>query len=207
VRVTGSHPERPHEARRPARPISQSEIAWLVLALLCLIAIVVLLAWHVVRFTGIWDSLPALAVIFVAFAWQANRASVALDRASLAAEAERLLLLRRQVMQDAARQLRTPITIALGHAELLAAALTGPREPDIRVVVAQLKRLQAVSERLLAVAAAESPGYLPPEPASLAGQGSPATHAPQPVHAPAATQGPPASAASLSDARPARVSP
>ena len=196
MRVTGSHRNRPDEARRPARPISQYEIAWLVLALVCLIAIVVLPQWHVGRFTGSWDSLPALAVIFVAFAWQANRAAAARHRARVLTETERLLLRRRQLLQAAAHELRTPITIALGHAELLAAALTGPREPDIRVVLAELKHLQAVSDRLLAVTAADSAGYRSPEPTSLPKQLlSPARHAPA------------AAAASPGEAKPARVCP
>jgi len=196
VRVTGSHPDRQDEARRPARPISRCEVAWLALALLCLIAIVVLPQWHVVRFTGIWDSLPALAVIFVAFAWQANRTAAGRDRARVLTETERLLRRRRQLLREAAHELRTPITIALGHGELLAAALTGPREPDIRVVLAQLRHLQAVSDRLLAAAAADSPGYRSPEPTS-----PPKQLLPPARHAPAASAGSPA------EGKPARVCP
>ncbi len=46
-------------------------------------------------------------------------------------------------LQDAAHQLKTPITIALGHAELLAAELAGHREQqDIYVMVGELTQAQ-----------------------------------------------------------------
>ena len=74
----------------------------------------------------------------------------------------------RQFLQDAAHQLRTPITIALGHAELLASNLTGQQEgQDIQVVIGELNRLRRISERLLVIAAAAHPGFLHAEPVAL----------------------------------------
>jgi thiol-disulfide isomerase/thioredoxin/anti-sigma regulatory factor (Ser/Thr protein kinase) len=67
----------------------------------------------------------------------------------------------RTFLQDAAHQLRTPITIALGHAELLASELTGHRkQQDIRVIIGELNRLKSLSERLLLIAASQDPGFL-----------------------------------------------
>ena len=85
-----------------------------------------------------------------------------------AKETGRLLAHQRTFLQDAAHQLRTPITIALGHAELLAAELDGRREQqDIHVVVGELTRLKSLSERLLLIAVSEDPEFLLLSPVAL----------------------------------------
>ena len=196
----------------PSAAISQPELAWLLLWLACVVAIVTFPAWQVIPVDLIWiglavlygsslwpnrrmlalstaalvttaaaigddavrhlrlsypvDQIPLLAAMFLGVAWQANRRIAARHRAGIAAEAE-LLLLQRQFLQDASHQLRTPITIALGHAELLAEALAGRQMSDIDVVVSELERLKVLSERLLLVAAADNPDFLSPAPADL----------------------------------------
>jgi signal transduction histidine kinase len=80
----------------------------------------------------------------------------------------RLLDDQRRFLQDAAHQLRTPITIALGHAELLAGVVGGEQEAeDIEVVVGELNRLRRISERLLIIAAAADPAFLHPTTVAL----------------------------------------
>ncbi|HXS64494.1 MAG TPA: HAMP domain-containing sensor histidine kinase [Streptosporangiaceae bacterium] len=201
--------------KRALRFSRQPEVAWLMLWLVCVAAMVVFPQWQVVPFDIIWISLallygfllwpsrrtlalmatavattaaalgddmirhlrvmgasveqiPLLTTMFVVMAWVAHRRVVASDRAKVAAEAQRLLHVQRQFLQDASHQLRTPITIALGHAELLAADLAGRQQQrDIHVVVGELERLRTLSDRLLLIAASENPDFLTLEPTDL----------------------------------------
>ena len=112
---------------------------------------------------------PLLALMFLAMAWHARRKLAAERSHHLISEHNATLLAdQRRFLQDAAHQLRTPITIALGHAELLATAVGGQQEAeDIEVVIGELSRLRRISERLLIIAAAADPAFLHPEPVAL----------------------------------------
>ena len=70
-----------------------------------------------------------MAAMFGAMAWHARRRVAAdTERARVSEENARLLAAQRRFLQDASHQLRTPITIALGHAELLAGELAGQEQ-------------------------------------------------------------------------------
>jgi signal transduction histidine kinase len=112
---------------------------------------------------------PLMAAMFLVMVWHARRKLAAEQESRLIGEENaRLLATQRRFLQDASHQLRTPITIALGHAELLARGLTSRQEGhDIQVILGELNRLRRIAERLLVIAAAEGPEFLHLEPVAL----------------------------------------
>jgi signal transduction histidine kinase len=117
------------------------------------------------------NEVPLMAAMFWMMVWHAQRRLAADNQRGLVSEENaRLLTTQRRFLQDASHQLRTPITIALGHAELLARDLAGRAEArDIDVVVGELTRLRRLGERLLMIAASEDPDFLRPELVALDG--------------------------------------
>jgi signal transduction histidine kinase len=112
--------------------------------------------------------IPLLAAMFVVTVWHANRRIGADRERQLFGEKNtRLLDAQRRFLQDASHHLRTPITIALTHAELLARDLDGRELRDIQLVVSEIIRVRRLSERLLVIAAAEDPDFLRTEPVLL----------------------------------------
>ena len=112
---------------------------------------------------------PLLATMFVAVVWHANRRIVAdAERHQIGEKNARLLAAQRRFLQDASHQLRTPITIALTYAELLARDLAGQQERDIQLVIGEMGRLRRLSDRLLLIAGSEDPDFLRCEPVQLA---------------------------------------
>ncbi len=96
------------------------------------------------------SEVPLMAAMFLAMVWHARRRQVAVDALARASERER------EFARDASHELRTPITIARGHAELVRHAVTGfDEEGDVDVILDELDRLEAITARLLALAAAE----------------------------------------------------
>lgn len=113
--------------------------------------------------------IPLMAALFWIMMWHERRRIAAnAERAAVSEENERLLATQRTFLQDASHQLRTPITIALGHSELLARNLADNQDKrDINVIVGELNRLRTLSERLLLIAASAHPDFLRPEPVEL----------------------------------------
>jgi signal transduction histidine kinase len=123
------------------------------------------LTWTVLRGNEQLDEVtevPLMAAMFVAMAVHAHRRqrAVEAERRS-AATVRRVLERQRGFVRDASHELRTPITVARGHAELLRGnALDERSARDADVVLEELDRLSQLSERLLTLASADHPGFL-----------------------------------------------
>jgi signal transduction histidine kinase len=112
---------------------------------------------------------PLVALMFLAMVWHGRRRQAALlERLAAMAEVQRIsrenqhLLEQQQLfLVDASHELGTPITVALGHAELIEQSVTDKTVvEDVRVVIGELARLRRLSSRLLLLASAGSPGFL-----------------------------------------------
>ena len=92
---------------------------------------------------------PLMAAMFLAMVWHARRRLTALERLRRVSEANESLAERqRQFIEDASHELRTPITVALGHVELIVRSTTGGLHDDAKVAVDELMRLRRLSDRL-----------------------------------------------------------
>jgi signal transduction histidine kinase len=111
---------------------------------------------------------PLVAVMVLVMVWHGRRRLAALEERMAALEEvqrisrENLRLLERQrlFLLDASHELGTPITVALGHAELIEQAATDQVADDARVVVSELGRLRKQANRMLLLASAGDPGFL-----------------------------------------------
>jgi signal transduction histidine kinase len=119
---------------------------------------------------------PLVALMFLAMVWHGRRRAAALEERLAAMEEVqrisrqnlRLLEQQRLFLLDASHELGTPITVALGHAELIEQAATDNEiVDDARVVVGELGRLRKLAARLLLLASADTPGFLDVAPVAV----------------------------------------
>lgn len=105
---------------------------------------------------------PLMSAMFLAMVWHARRRLTATEGIQRVSEANARLLEREQwFVQDASHELRTPITVALGHAELIQRTATDPTiAEDASVIADELMRLRRVADRLLLLAGTEDPQFL-----------------------------------------------
>jgi signal transduction histidine kinase len=110
----------------------------------------------------LWGELfevPLMAAMFLAMVWHARRRVEALSIAEARAEERRSMLKRQErFIHDASHELRTPVTIARGHLELLRGH--GRQEPELDVALDELARIDAIVERLLLLATADQPDFV-----------------------------------------------
>jgi signal transduction histidine kinase len=104
----------------------------------------------------LWGELfevPLMSAMFLAMVWHARRRLDALAVVeSQAARQERFL-------HDASHELRTPVTIARGHLEVLRRT-NGKEAPEIDVALDELGRIEQILERLLLLAKADQPDFV-----------------------------------------------
>ena len=104
------------------------------------------------------SEIPLMAAMFLAMVWHARRRQRAIEDLRAGAERER------DFLRDASHHLRTPITIAVGHAELVRDAVDSPRAADdVDIVLDELHNLAQIANRILMLATADHPEYLRPE--------------------------------------------
>jgi signal transduction histidine kinase len=112
---------------------------------------------------------PLIALMFLVMVWHGRRRITAMEQ-QLAAMKEvqrvsqenlRLLKEQHRFLQDASHELGTPITVALGHAELMERAASDTvLAEDARVIAGELRRLGRMASRVLLLASAGSPDFL-----------------------------------------------
>ena len=119
---------------------------------------------------------PLIALMFLVMVWHGRRRLAATEERLAAMEEVqrvsqenlRLLKQQRRFLQDASHELGTPITVALGHAELIERAVTNTEvAEDAHVVTDELMRLRRLATRMLLLASASSPDFLHLEPVVL----------------------------------------
>jgi signal transduction histidine kinase len=115
-------------------------------------------------FAGIqlWGELfevPLMSAMFLAMVWHARRRQAALRALKEVADTRASLLERqKRFLHDASHELRTPVTIARGHLELL--RWTEPDAPELVIALDELERIERIVARLLLLAKADQPDFV-----------------------------------------------
>ena len=114
------------------------------------------------RGTQEWGELfevPLMSMMFLAMVWHARRRQDALGIAEQhSAQLESLLERQERFLHDASHELRTPVTIARGHLEML--ERTNGDAPEVGVALDELGRMERILDRLLLLARADQPDFL-----------------------------------------------
>jgi len=102
--------------------------------------------------------IPLVLAIFAGLVWHGRRRQAVLDEVQGVAEMHASLLERQErFLHDASHELRTPITIARGHLELL--RRERPEAQELEVALDELGRMERIVERLLLLAKSERQGF------------------------------------------------
>jgi signal transduction histidine kinase len=108
-----------------------------------------------------WEEItevPLMAVVFLVVVWHARRRQAIAQELERAAAAERAQRQREQTFaRQASHELRSPLSLARGHVQLVQHQLPpGPEFNDLQVALDQLDRVTAVTRRLLSLGTMEN---------------------------------------------------
>src|SRR3954454_10624400 len=97
------------------------------------------------------SEIPLMTCVFLGMVWHVRRRQEAVDSQRRVAERER------EFMRDAAHTLRTPLTVAQGHAELVLDGLPAGTQAheDTTTLLDELRRLARISDQLLLLGTAD----------------------------------------------------
>lgn len=110
--------------------------------------------------------IPLMGIIFLVMMWHVRyRQRAAEELAQTAETRRRLLATQRTLFRSVSHALRTPVTVARGHAELLQAG--AGTSDDVQIILDEVDRVNRLSDRLLAIAAAEEPQTMAREPVEV----------------------------------------
>jgi signal transduction histidine kinase len=115
-------------------------------------------AYEGIQLWGELFEVPLMSAMFLAMVWHARRRLVAIRRSEELAEGRASLLERQErFLHDVSHELKTPVTIARGHLELLQAGGNGQ---EVAVALDELGRIDRIIVRLLLLASADRPDFL-----------------------------------------------
>ncbi|HUZ99052.1 MAG TPA: ATP-binding protein [Gaiellaceae bacterium] len=116
-------------------------------------------AFNGIQLWGELFEVPLMSAMFLAMVWHARRRQMALRQVEAVADTRASLLERQErFLHDASHELRTPVTIARGHLELLCRET--PDSPELTVALDELERMERIVDRLLLLAKAEQPDFV-----------------------------------------------
>jgi signal transduction histidine kinase len=111
------------------------------------------------QLAGELTEVPLMSAMFLAMVWHARRRQAAMREVEQLADARATLLASQErFLHDASHELRTPVTIARGHLEVL--GRSGSANGEVDVALDELGRIERIVERLLLLAKADRPDFL-----------------------------------------------
>ncbi len=122
-------------------------------------ALITLDVHHGSQLVGELFEVPLMSAMFLAMVWHARRRQQAMKAIEELADSQASLLQRQErFLHDASHELRTPVTIARGHLEVL--RRDGETAPEVEVALDELARIEGIVERLLLLAKADQPDFV-----------------------------------------------
>src|SRR6266516_1379345 len=108
---------------------------------------------------GELTEVPLMSAMFLAMVWHARRRQQAMRAVEAIAENRARLIERQErFLHDVTHELRTPVTIARGHLELL--GWDHPDSAELVVALDELARIERIINRLLLLAKVDRPDFL-----------------------------------------------